>query len=554
MNALPLGSRFLAHLVGTVTLIWRSMLRAALIAGGIGLLLAEIGDCVAAHHFPPSGPAQFVAVALIVGLGLAAAATVCLIEVIGAVAETVRKLEGDAVAGLNAAEALAALEAGRLFTRHPHAENAAPAAHPAPVRQPSQSVSRAPQNRGSTGGPASRSFSPAATYPPSPSSTSQQRGPRTAPLASSTATSDPSSTSTYARPRTIGDVANRARPAAGASAPQRADSAWLNEGSRKSSTGAPVGGTTAQQPNAPITPFAEGEMVPQLPPLPVRADKLPRIGWANVESTLKSSAAADPQAPTDQSASGYSSEDQAHVEATSTHSEPAPIGDAADNTMPSSMRQSEGQTHHSDHGLAAALAGSIALGAAGMLGAKVAEANAHPEENTTSTANESAHEAASDAPPAHEKVASAAPASEPLQTDPPLVAPTWGAQFEESAISSDTPTIVPTLTQRTADPANPTRPSAGHPGIPAGMAEPADPTLPRRSMPTRPLSRALVRPSGPFDVPEQGGGLWERLGQALRGQLEHVPAAPPTIPDPTIESTIEIGVADNSAPTSGTDA
>lgn len=460
MNALPLGSRFLAHIIGTVALIWRDMLRAAAIAGGIGLVVAEIADCVVAHHFPPSILAQWVALAFAFALAYSAAATVLLIDMIGSVATTIRHLEGDAHAGLGAAEALAALEAGQFFLRHDRNQTASAA--------PSASTV-------SDGGMTRQVARTGATVPPgSPRRPipSQQRTNGTNPLLSAPNTNTNTYTSANgtrrpitSRPRTIGEAAALARAGVSSGSYLRPVSQWP--------TAAELAATP--QPSTPITPFAEGELVPQLPPLPVRADRLPRIEWANTEDAYQ----------------GY--DDPTPKQATAS----APVAVAVEE-LPAESPAPPAERAPDEDTLA-------------PLTAQVS----HVDEAVYTDRPD-----AGEVPPALGERGRVAAESQPAYTDPPLVAPAWGPQFDESAIGSDTPTIVPTLSQTSRDHVG------DEPTMRAYLGEPAPPTRPRQAMATHPLSRGLPRPSGPFDVPTQGAGLWERLGQALRGQAMPSPAAP----------------------------
>lgn len=509
MNALPLGSRFLAHIVGTVALIWRSMLRAAGIAGGIGFVVVEIGDCVAAYHFPPSVPAQFVALAFAFGLAYAAAVTVLLLEVIAAVAGTIRRLEGDAAAGVSAAETLAALEAGRLFTRSAHAHTTPPA-QSALARSTGTLGRVAAGLRGGT-------IPPSSVRGGAPLSTNQQRTNGTNPLPGA-------GRATTGRPRTIGEAAERTRP----SLPGTSSAQWQRDASATNGAASPV-----EIPA--VKPFAQGDMVPQLPPLPVRADRLPRITWANAEDAHDGSQV-QPGSDAASAATDATLEDVAPHE--------APLAAAVDAAMADAPQSAERVevAHHSAYAQAFVSDAAQALGAAALseavhhlMGSHAATASPSapsedaPHETPADAVAETANARVTQSPrplsgpasqPSSGILAVPTGESEPLYTDPPLATPRWGPQFEESAISSDAPTIVvPTLNHPSGDE------QTEDPTVPSGMGEPAERTLPRQAMPTRPLSRSGPRPSGPFDVPTQGGGLWERLGLALRGQVEQVPAA-----------------------------
>lgn len=97
------AGRVLRHIGGTLLLCWRRMASSACVAGGAGLLLAEVGGSSVTHQIPAPIPAQIVAVLFAIGLGYGVALTALLVEIIAGAVETARLLEGEAGAGARAA-------------------------------------------------------------------------------------------------------------------------------------------------------------------------------------------------------------------------------------------------------------------------------------------------------------------------------------------------------------------------------------------------------------------------------------------------------------------
>lgn len=113
-GAQPLGRKFLEQVTGTLVICWRRMLRAGAIAAVCGIVLTEIFASVSTRRVPPPAVAQLVALALAIGLAYSAAATVLAIEIFAAVLDTICYLEGDASAGARAAAALSGQDFGLL--------------------------------------------------------------------------------------------------------------------------------------------------------------------------------------------------------------------------------------------------------------------------------------------------------------------------------------------------------------------------------------------------------------------------------------------------------
>ncbi|MGZ3668148.1 MAG: hypothetical protein ACXVDA_27100 [Ktedonobacterales bacterium] len=93
----------LRHIGGILLLCWRRMVMSALIAGGIGLVLAEIIGSGIMHQIPAPVSTQIVATLFAAGLAYGAALTALLAEIIAGALDTIRLLEGEAGAGARAA-------------------------------------------------------------------------------------------------------------------------------------------------------------------------------------------------------------------------------------------------------------------------------------------------------------------------------------------------------------------------------------------------------------------------------------------------------------------
>jgi hypothetical protein len=106
------ASQLLKHVVGVLLLAWLRALRAAAIAGALGILAVEVGAVVLTHHFPPGGTVQLVAAALGGALAYGAAATVVASELITGTADAIGLLLGEAEAGARAAAAIGERDVG----------------------------------------------------------------------------------------------------------------------------------------------------------------------------------------------------------------------------------------------------------------------------------------------------------------------------------------------------------------------------------------------------------------------------------------------------------
>lgn len=113
-TAVYFAGRVLRHIGGLLLICWRRMVLAALIIGGAGWLLAEVGGSGVTHQIPAPIPAQIAAILFAIGLGYGAALTVLLAEIIGGAVETIRLLEGEAGAGARAAAVISERAEGEL--------------------------------------------------------------------------------------------------------------------------------------------------------------------------------------------------------------------------------------------------------------------------------------------------------------------------------------------------------------------------------------------------------------------------------------------------------
>lgn len=108
------AGRVLRHIGGILLLCWRRMVWAALITGGVALIVAEIGGSSVTHQIPAPIPAQIVAVLFAIGLAYGAALTALLAEIVVGAVETIRLLEGEAGAGARAAAVVGERAEGEL--------------------------------------------------------------------------------------------------------------------------------------------------------------------------------------------------------------------------------------------------------------------------------------------------------------------------------------------------------------------------------------------------------------------------------------------------------
>jgi hypothetical protein len=89
-----IGSGFFAHVLATIVVCWRRMLRAAAVAGILAALAAELAAFAFSHEFPPSAPANIVAAALGLALAYGVAGTVFIAELIQGALRTMHLLGG----------------------------------------------------------------------------------------------------------------------------------------------------------------------------------------------------------------------------------------------------------------------------------------------------------------------------------------------------------------------------------------------------------------------------------------------------------------------------
>lgn len=108
------AGRVLRHIGGILLLCWRRMAWAALITGGVGLIVAEAGGSSVTHQIPAPIPAQIAAALFAIALGYGAALTALLAEIMVGAVETIRLLEGEAGAGSRAAAVIAERADGEL--------------------------------------------------------------------------------------------------------------------------------------------------------------------------------------------------------------------------------------------------------------------------------------------------------------------------------------------------------------------------------------------------------------------------------------------------------
>ena len=448
---MPQGTRhpvtlLMEHIIGTMLHIWWRMSRIGLIAGLTVGLMTEIVGGIITHHFP-TGMTHLTAAALGLAAAYAAAATTLASEILLGLVHTLRVIEGDADAGVLAAEAIArhetravAHDLGSLLGFRRASAAAAPA-----VRHPLEAFNARP---------------PDSARPPVP-----------------------------------------VRPLA-----------------------------TTRGPNAPFaaTDAFTASLPPQLPPLPVRADQLPRIAWANEPD----SPAALPAAPG----------------GTSSGPSPYPAaGDHASGGRPGSPSLLEHATPH--------LAPLAAIGASIIAGAAEHHMLRGPEEShqpvvqpvaqvtptpVTPSAVIPAQSSASEqtVPVSATSVDSAEsmPESPPLATD---AAPTHPRA--ETPASGIAPTVIPTLTEvhsATAAPApfGPVNPDEGAPiDTPEDMPEDT-PLVPPLAMPTQPRdggspSSAVNTSVDPSGQPTAQSEAEESPGvSALPALPFSIEDGPPTVP------------------------
>jgi hypothetical protein len=106
------AGNIMKHVVGVLLLAWRRVLRAFAIAGLGGVVLGEVAGVLLTHHFPPFLLTHVAAVALGAAMGYGAALTVFVDELLKGALDAVKIVEGEVAAGARAAFVLAEREAG----------------------------------------------------------------------------------------------------------------------------------------------------------------------------------------------------------------------------------------------------------------------------------------------------------------------------------------------------------------------------------------------------------------------------------------------------------
>lgn len=106
------AGNIMKHAVGVLLLAWRRVLRALAIAGVGGVVLGEMAGVFLTRHFPPYLLTHVAAVALGAAMGYGAALTVFVDELLKGALDAVKIVEGEAAAGARAAVVLAEREAG----------------------------------------------------------------------------------------------------------------------------------------------------------------------------------------------------------------------------------------------------------------------------------------------------------------------------------------------------------------------------------------------------------------------------------------------------------
>ncbi len=104
----------LKHIIGVLLLCWRRMLRAALIAFAIGVVVTVLIAVISSGQAVPSAPALIVALLLGLGLAYGVALTVLTEELILGIIDVISMIEGDVSAGAHIAEIVGEREVGEV--------------------------------------------------------------------------------------------------------------------------------------------------------------------------------------------------------------------------------------------------------------------------------------------------------------------------------------------------------------------------------------------------------------------------------------------------------
>ncbi len=241
-NIVAFIGAFLKHLIGVLLLCWRRMLRAGLIAFAIGVVLVMLVAVIATGQAYPGALALVVALIFGGALAYGIALTVFIEEFLLGVVDLIKLLEGDVKGVAHLTATVAEREVGdvghglRRLIGLPVAASPAP---PVPAMPALPTLPTLPR------------------YPTAPA----RPAPRPDALAREAALA--------------GGASLLARAASAASAPSAPSAAR------------PPQATVAAEPSAPIEPAADTQ--PAHPPTgePVRADRLPRIGWTYEHEAIR---------------------------------------------------------------------------------------------------------------------------------------------------------------------------------------------------------------------------------------------------------------------------
>ncbi|MEO7001539.1 MAG: hypothetical protein ABI068_07035 [Ktedonobacterales bacterium] len=105
----------LRHALGFMLLGWQRMLRGALIAALIIILVTEIAAMIITHSWLPGAPAQLVAAALAFVVAYITALTIFIWELAAGLIDLIRVAEGEVEAGAHAATVIAERELGDVY-------------------------------------------------------------------------------------------------------------------------------------------------------------------------------------------------------------------------------------------------------------------------------------------------------------------------------------------------------------------------------------------------------------------------------------------------------
>ncbi len=113
-NLVTFIGALLKHIIGVLLLCWRRMLRAGLIAFGIGVVVTVLIAVISTGEAIPSEPAFIVALLFGLALAYGVALTVLVEELILGVMDLISMIEGDMRAGAHIAEIVAEREVGQV--------------------------------------------------------------------------------------------------------------------------------------------------------------------------------------------------------------------------------------------------------------------------------------------------------------------------------------------------------------------------------------------------------------------------------------------------------